>query len=202
MNILFLCWESESDPQLKALTRSRLPMTRSPQSRNVTESSSKTYVWSRCPRPGSSTPCTRILERAERGAEIVREKPLPWVPCHGDLHAGNVMVADDKSLTIVDWDDPLIAPRERDLMFIGAGVGRVWTTSDERAAFYCGYGPGTVDVDAIAYYRSERIIEDIALFSRRLLYAEQGGKDRALSLRFFLDQFRPNGVVDMGERSG
>ena len=27
---------------------------------------------------------------------------------------------------IVDWDEPIMAPKERDLMFIGGGVANVW----------------------------------------------------------------------------
>jgi spectinomycin phosphotransferase len=37
-------------------------------------------------------------------------------------HAGNVVVGADNELTIVDWDEPILAPKERDLMFIGGGV--------------------------------------------------------------------------------
>lgn len=32
---------------------------------------------------------------------------------------------------IVDWDEPIMAPKERDLMFIGGGVANVWNDPSE-----------------------------------------------------------------------
>jgi len=46
--------------------------------------------------------------------------------CHGDLHAGNLLLRADGGLHLIDWDDMVLAPRERDLMFVGAGVGGRW----------------------------------------------------------------------------
>ena len=45
--------------------------------------------------------------------------------CHGDIHAGNILLTDN-NFYIVDWDTLIIAPKERDLMFIGAGIGNKW----------------------------------------------------------------------------
>ena len=140
-----------------------------------------------------------IVERAEELASTVRTKALPLVLCHGDIHAGNVMVAGDGSLAMIDWDDPVMAPRERDLMFIGGGVGGSWNRPGESDAFYRGYGPTAVDAEALAYYRYERIVEDIALTCDRLLLSGEGGMDRALTLRYFMDAFGPNDVVEIAD---
>jgi spectinomycin phosphotransferase len=144
-----------------------------------------------------------IVARAEQLAARMREKPRPQVLCHGDIHAGNVMVANDGSIAVVDWDEPVLAPRERDLMFIGGGVGGVWGAAPEYTAryeeFYRGYGPAPVDAEAIAYYRYERIVEDVAVCCDQLLLSTEGGEDRALGLRFFLDQFRPGDVVEIAD---
>jgi spectinomycin phosphotransferase len=142
-----------------------------------------------------------MVARAESLVERMRAKPRTLVLCHGDIHAGNVMIAEDGTLALVDWDDPLLAPRERDLMYVGGGIGGVWNLPAEAAAFHRGYGPAEVDDVAIAYYRCERIVEDLALFCEQLLLSEHGGDDRALSLRYFLDQFRPGDVVDIAERT-
>ncbi|GAA3132353.1 phosphotransferase enzyme family protein [Streptomyces rectiviolaceus] len=145
-----------------------------------------------------------IVERAEELAAVLRGRDRASVLCHGDLHAGNVVVADDGALVVVDWDDPVLAPPERDLMFIGGGVGGVWNEPAECAAFYRGYGRGTHEVDArtLAYYRCERIVQDTAEFCDELLLgAPHDGDDRALSLRHFAGQFRPDDVVDIAERT-
>ena len=143
-----------------------------------------------------------LAEHAERLGASLRRRALPMVPCHGDLHAGNVLVDDEGSLTIVDWDDPVLAPRERDLMFVGAGIGGVWNRPDESDAFYRGYGPISIDVEALAYYRCERIIEDVVAFGGQLLLdGGDQGDDRRESLRRFATAFLPNNVVKIAERT-
>ncbi|WP_160502654.1 phosphotransferase [Streptomyces sp. BA2] len=143
-----------------------------------------------------------IVERAEQLAAVLRGRDQELVLCHGDLHAGNVMAADDGSLVVVDWDDPVLAPRERDLMFVGGGVGGVWNEPAESAAFYRGYGTVEIDARTLAYYRCERIVQDIAEYCDELLLgAPHGGDDRELSLRRFAGQFEPDNVVDIAERT-
>jgi spectinomycin phosphotransferase len=148
------------------------------------------------------TVITTVMEHAEQLASSLQRKALSMVPCHGDLHAGNLLIESAGSLMIVDWDDPVLAPKERDLMFVGAGVGGVWNRSEEAAAFYRGYGPTSVDAEALAYYRSERVIEDVAVYCDQLLL-EGGdeGAERKRSLRRLADQFRPNDVFEIAERT-
>ena len=90
--------------------------------------------------------------------------------CHADLHAGNLLVEDNGTLHIIDWDEILLAPRERDLMYIGGGLLGNWRApEDEEILFYQGYGPVTIDPVAMAYYRYERIITDLAIYAGELL---------------------------------
>ena len=82
--------------------------------------------------------------------------------CHSDIHAGNILIDANGALYIVDWDNPVLAPKERDLMFIGGGqefAGH--TAQEEETLFYRGYGQTQIDPIALAYYRYERIIQDI-----------------------------------------
>jgi len=151
---------------------------------------------------GKGAEITMLVEHAEQLARVLRRRALPEVPCHGDLHAGNVLADGVGSIVIVDWDDPVLAPKERDLMFVGAGIGGAWNRPEESAAFYRGYGAVTVDAEALAYYRCERIVEDIAVFCDQLLL--DGGDERgerAQMFRMLAGAFGPNDVVEIAERT-
>lgn len=90
------------------------------------------------------------------------------VICHGDLHLGNVLV--DERLHLIDWDDVIFAPREQDLMFMLGGMDDVGpTTPTQVDAFLTGYGPHTLDQDAIHYYRHVRAFEDVIGWSHQAI---------------------------------
>ena len=135
-----------------------------------------------------------MVSRAEELAQKLQHESPHFVLCHSDIHAGNVLIDENNTLYIIDWDDPILAPKERDLMFISGGVGNVWNNADEAMLFYQGYGATEINRDILTYYRYERIIEDIAIYSQQLLLTE-GGKNRAQMYEHFMAMFEPNGVV-------
>jgi spectinomycin phosphotransferase len=139
----------------------------------------------------------RLVDRAEQLAEILRSQSPKCVLCHSDIHAGNVLIDGNAKIYIVDWDEPIMAPKERDLMFIGGGVGNVWNKPHEEKLFYRGYGKTEVDLTILTYYRHERIVEDIAVYSRELLLTTAGGKNRPEMCSQFIDMFAPQGVVEI-----
>lgn len=139
----------------------------------------------------------RLVDHAEYLAEKSQKQSPEFVLCHSDIHAGNVLIANDGTLYIVDWDHPIMAPKERDLMFIGGGVGNVWSNPHEEELFYEGYGKTDINRDILAYYRHERIVEDIAIYSQQLLVTTDGGNDRAQMYKQFTDMFEQSGVVEI-----
>ncbi|QQR49811.1 aminoglycoside phosphotransferase family protein [bacterium] len=139
----------------------------------------------------------RLVERAERLSFVLKEQSLPFVLCHSDIHAGNVLIGDNGLLYLVDWDAPTLAPKERDLMFIGGGVANVWNNHHEEELFYQGYGKTDINKAALAYYRHERIVEDIADYCQQLLFTTDGGDDRSEMFKQFTDMFEPRGVVEI-----
>jgi spectinomycin phosphotransferase len=144
----------------------------------------------------------QIIHRLVDGAEqLTPRETAEFVLCHSDIHGGNVLI-ENNNLYVVDWDDPIMAPKERDLMFIGGGVGNVWNDPREERLFYQGYGDTEINMQLMAYYRHERIVEDIALYGQDLLLKTAGGANRAVMYDNFVAMFEQNGVVDMAFRIG
>jgi spectinomycin phosphotransferase len=140
----------------------------------------------------------RLIDQAEQLSQKVKDESFEFVLCHADIHGGNVLIDSNDSLYVVDWDKPMMAPKERDLMFIGGGVANVWNRPDEEKLFYEGYKKTEVNRTLLAYYRHERIIEDIALFGQQLLLTSVGSRqERVESYKHFIAQFEPQGVVEI-----
>jgi spectinomycin phosphotransferase len=138
-----------------------------------------------------------LIQRAEILAHQLQGRPNDLVLCHADAHAGNILVADSGALYIVDWDNPILALKERDLMFIGGAQGfRDVTAQEEEALFYRGYGTTQINPFALAYYRYERIIQDIAAYCEQLLDTTAGGDDREQSYRYLASNFLPGNTIE------
>jgi spectinomycin phosphotransferase len=144
---------------------------------------------------------SHMVERAEALGDALRARPPEPVLCHADLHAANVLIDTDGALYVVDWDTLIFAPKERDLMFIGGGIGGAWNSAQEEAWFYQGYGQTDIDPLALAYYRYERFVEDVAEYSEQLLLTNEGGADRARGFGKFCHAFEPNDVVEIAFRT-
>lgn len=141
----------------------------------------------------------RLLERAEQFSSVLQTQAPERVLCHADIHAGNLLLARDGTLYLVDWDNPILAPKERDLMFIGGGVGGIWNTDREDSLFYRGYGPTELNLAALVYYRYERVIEDIAAFCEQILFTRGAEDDRQQGYGYFTSSFSPNGVIELAD---
>lgn len=144
---------------------------------------------------------TRLVRRTEELARKVQSKPLDMVLCHTDIHGGNILISDSSDLYIVDWDAPLLAPKERDLMFIGGEIDEIWKTKREEAMFYEGYGKTEIDLSALAYYRYERVVQDLAVFGDQLLLTDEGGSDRERSMGWFTSNFEPGQTIEIAHRT-
>ncbi len=143
-----------------------------------------------------------LVERSERLALSLQARSPRFALCHSDCHASNILVDADGALYIVDWDDPILAPKERDLMFIGGGQGFVGhTAQEEETLFYRGYGQTQIDPIALAYYRYERIVVDIAVYCEQLFLTSEGGEDREQSLRYLASNFAPNNTIEIAYKS-
>jgi len=143
-----------------------------------------------------------LIERAGRLADSRRNHPAGFCLCHGDLHAGNVLIDKEGRIHLVDWDDPILAMKERDLMSVGASLFGNWRSpQDEEALFYKGYGQAQIDQTALAYYRCERVIEDLAIECQQIFSAAGNKENREQALKFFESNFRLNNTIDLARKT-
>ena len=150
------------------------------------------------------TEINRLIERAEELASELQSKPLELVLCHTDIHGANILIRTDglpPILYIVDWDAPLLAPKERDLMFIGGGIDNIWKSNRDEDLFYEGYGETRIDFAGLAYNRYERVIEDLVAYGEQLLLTDEGGADREEAYRRFTGNFEPGQTIDIAENT-
>jgi spectinomycin phosphotransferase len=141
-----------------------------------------------------------VLARAEElGQRFARTAPA-LVLCHADAHTNNVLLDDaDQEVRIVDWDETMLAPRERDLMFLmGGGIGRRHAGPREEALFFRGYGAVGVDPLGLAYYKHAWAVSDIGAYGEQvLLRPDLGPITRRESVDRFLSMFAPGNIVSL-----
>jgi spectinomycin phosphotransferase len=143
-----------------------------------------------------------LVHRSYHLAQLLQSHKTDLTLCHSDLHAGNILIDDAGALYIIDWDAPIMAPKERDLMYAGGGQFKnVRSPAEEERLFYQGYGTTHINDHAMAYYRYERIVEDLAIYSEQLLLTNQGGEDRQQSLHYFKSNFQPGGTIEIARAS-
>jgi len=141
------------------------------------------------------------LERAEVLGALLRARSFDLVLCHTDIHAANILVTDEGGIVLVDWDAPMIAPRERDLLFvIGSRIARR-VEPHEEARFFEGYGTVEVDPQAIVYYRYERILEDIGVDAASVFGDDsQTEETRQAQVDLVMSFFAPGGMLASAEQ--
>jgi spectinomycin phosphotransferase len=126
----------------------------------------------------------RIFEEMTRLEEIgarLAGRKVSSVNTHGDAHGGNVFRTLNR-LYLIDWHFPLLAPKERDLRFF---CDRSWFPD-----FMRGYArtseDGTIDEDALEYYRLNWTVSEAWDWGRRMLLEKQDVEHQ----KHYLDMFR------------
>ncbi len=98
-----------------------------------------------------------VITSLEKLAGVLQARTLPYVICHADLHPANLLRASLSHVFVIDWDEVMLAPKERDFLFVKAS-----SADSERLpgtpAFFQGYGQTEIDWIALTYYRYERVI--------------------------------------------
>jgi spectinomycin phosphotransferase len=143
-----------------------------------------------------------LLGRAQALGKRLQSVPFEYVLCHADIHAANILVSEDARIYLIDWDGPLLAPRERDLLFVvGSRIGRP-VEAREEALFFEGYGAVPIDWTALAYYRYERAIEDMGQMGQRVFRdTDQSEEAKAYEAARLCSQFEPGRIVESALRA-
>ncbi len=131
-----------------------------------------------------------VLKRTRELAAYVRNANMQNVICHADLHEDNLFLTTDGKWMILDWDGVMLAPRERDLMFIDP---------ENRLPFYAGYEAvtGKVECDPVllSYYRFEWVVQEVADFGGRVFLDDgfdlEGKRDAVEQFRKLFDNDVP-----------
>ncbi|HET8684809.1 MAG TPA: phosphotransferase [Micromonosporaceae bacterium] len=143
-----------------------------------------------------------LLDQADALGGELRGRPEEGVVCHGDPHLGNLLLGEDGRdgpVWLVDWDDAVLAPPERDLMFVTGGVlAFAPVTGPEQEWFFDGYGPVETDRTRLAYYMCVRAMEDLFDFAAHVLDARDHAEaERAEALSIVDGLLSPAGLVTL-----
>lgn len=139
-----------------------------------------------------------LAERTGTLGRRLRATQPPLVLCHADIHTWNILIDTADRFWIVDWDETVLAPRERDLMFVIGGLGAGLVEPHEEGWFLTGYGATSIDPLALAYYRHDRAVDELCAFSESvLLMPEVGEITRRDALEGVLRLFAPGNIVSL-----
>ena len=138
-----------------------------------------------------------LVARAEELGQRLAQRAPPFVLCHADIHTANVLLDGGGQVWIVDWDDTVLAPKERDLMFVvGGGISSQLVGPRDEELFLQGYGATTVDPLALAYYRYAWAVSDIGAFGAQVfLRPDLGPVTRRAAVDAFMGLFLPGNIV-------
>lgn len=96
-------------------------------------------------------------------AEVLQSRTFPYVICHADLHARNLIRDQGDQVFVIDWDEVMLAPKERDFIFI---------REPHVEAFFQGYGDAEIDWNLLSYYLWERVIQDVIYNAQNVCFRE------------------------------
>lgn len=131
-----------------------------------------------------------LLRTEELGGDLKRHS-LPYVLCHADPNKANVFVTADRRIVLLDWDDVMLAPKERDLVFFLGG---------KKEPFLKAYDPerkNKVNSAAIAYYRYDWVVQEINGYGQRVFFSDLNAAEKRHALQELFKLFAPGDVVDV-----
>jgi spectinomycin phosphotransferase len=132
----------------------------------------------------------------EKLAGALQQRSGPQVICHADLHPSNMIRGQANQVFVIDWDDVMLAPKERDFIFISDARANP-STQHDTAPFFQGYGQMEIDWTALTYYLWERVIQDVIAFAEEVFFRDDLGEATKIeSLQGFRINLSKSGKVN------
>jgi spectinomycin phosphotransferase len=139
-----------------------------------------------------------LINQADELGRQLRKRALSLVLCHADLHTWNILLDAEGCFWLVDWDDVVFSPKERDLMFVIGGIGPGLVSAQESACFLEGYGEADFDPQALTYYRFAWAVQDMGAYGEKVFFSPGLGEaSRRDALAGFRRLFEPGNIVDI-----
>ena len=103
------------------------------------------------------------VTRLQKLAALLQSRTFPYVICHADLHARNLIRDQEGGVFVIDWDEVMLAPKERDFIFI---------RQPQANAFWQGYGVIEMDWMLLSYYLWERVVQDLIEMANNVCFKD------------------------------
>jgi spectinomycin phosphotransferase len=137
-----------------------------------------------------------VVASLEKLAKVLQERSGPYVICHADLHPANLLRDQAGHVFVIDWDEVMLAPKERDFLFVKEapvdGSARF-----DAPPFFQGYGQTEIDWIALTYYRYERVVQDLIECAQRVFFRDDLGEEtRADAVQLFREVLAEGGEID------
>ncbi|WP_220197510.1 phosphotransferase enzyme family protein [Ktedonospora formicarum] len=117
-------------------------------------------------------------------AETLQAQTFPYVICHADLHARNLIRDQAGLVFVIDWDEVMLAPKERDFIFI---------REPHAGAFFQGYANAEIDWSLLTYYLWERVTQDVIYLAQNVCFRDDWTEEtRAQVTQTFHDSLKPD----------
>jgi len=115
----------------------------------------------------------------EKLAEVLKARPFPYVICHADLHPANLLRDPAGHVFVIDWDEVMLAPKERDFIFV---------REPQADAFWEGYGQREIDWMLLSYYLWERVVQDVIECAGQVCFRDDWAEETRAEVAQLFDQ--------------
>ncbi len=138
----------------------------------------------------------------EKLAGVLQRRTLPYIICHADLHPANLLRDHVGHVFVIDWDEVMLAPKERDFLFVKEAPADDGSTKLSTPAFFQGYGQTEIDWMALTYYRYERVVQDLIACAQQVFFRDDLGEEtRADAVQLFHEVLAEGGEIDAAYRA-